>query len=154
MNGDGLDRGSGLSRRDEFLLREYDAVQEKIGHAVRDLARTETIVPVAMAALYAWLVKDGGIVAKQAPWVYFIPVGLALIGLLRQEARYAYLRVTEEYVRSIEKDVYGEDGKPLQGWENFYEKKSIRYHHGLRTVIWIALLTLSFVYACAKLCGL
>jgi hypothetical protein len=143
--------GGGLSRRDEFVLREYDAIQAKIDHAVRDLARTETIVPVAMAALYAWLVKDGGTLARQAPWIYFIPVGLALIGLLRQEARYAYIRVAETYLRKVEVEIYGQGAEPIEGWENFYQNKSVRNHHVLRVIIWIALLAVSFTYACAKL---
>lgn len=145
----------------QFMLHEHNALQEKMRHAISDLYLTETIVPAAIAVIYAWL-YGGELGGREVPyWMWWMPLVMVMFGALRQHLRYRRLWGYETYVRSIERAIYGKPtragrNKPW-GWETYWLKKVSRSGapgkwrvsaHGLmRGLFWGLLIVGTFILA-------
>jgi hypothetical protein len=144
--------------RSEILLAEHAGVLEKIRHASTDLYRTETVVPLAIAAIYAWLYGSSGMVPRQAPdFFWMLPVLLAVFGAWRQWLRYAALNGYAEYHRKIESDLYremetGRGDWACSGFEHYWVKihplwgwgrLRMRSHAWMRSLFWGLLIVLT-----------
>ena len=132
------------------MLREYESLQSKIHRNVEDLHRIETIIPLAIAAIYAWSFKDGVGLSSDAPWIYVIPPLLSVIGLLKQRSRNLYIGLAENYIRRIEDDIYGcgvDRSNGICGWENFYAIDRDKGHRTLRVFFWYALMISTGAFA-------
>lgn len=121
--------------RDDFIRREHEALQEKMSRSAADIWRVETIVPLAIATLYAWLAKDSGHIGPIFGWLLWVPVGLVLFGACRQEIRYRYMDVVEDYLIQLERTVYGTRSS-LVGWENHWKLKGSHGNRHARRVFW------------------
>jgi hypothetical protein len=130
---------TGKTLQQEFMLREHEALQEKMSRSAADLWRIEAIVPLAIAALCAWLAKEGGQVGTILNWLLWIPVGLVGFGFIRQEIRYRYIDVVEDYLIRMEKSVYGKEGD-LRGWENHWKARGSHGNRHTRRLVWAILL--------------
>ncbi len=151
MNADGKTKEE---RRIEFMLMEHACLQDRIRHASQDLYLTETIIPLAIALMYAWFYSDAAAAGRIPKWTLGFPVFLVLYGALRQRLRYRALWGHHEYLRRIEREFYGpvarkEDCRPY-GMETHWAHKAIlpigpeRYritrHAWMRILFWIVLL--------------
>jgi hypothetical protein len=125
----------GRTFKEEFMLQEHEALQGKMSRSAADLWRIETIVPLAIAALYAWFAKEGGHLGHISSWLLWVPVGLVVFGACRQELRYRYINVVEEYLIRLETAVYGETGD-LRGWENHWKVAGSYGNRHARRVVW------------------
>ena len=125
-----------------FLLHEYDALQDRIARSVTDISKIETIIPLAIAAIYAWLWKDGIDAGAAAKWFHLIPPMLTVFGILRQEVRNSYIKKVEQYLRRVERRVYGQTDlhNSVCGWENYYASVLSTAHRLLRRTFWGMLL--------------
>ena len=127
--------------REEIMLAEYEALQLKIERSVGDLFKIETVIPIAIAAFYTWLAKEGSQVGIFHSWLLWLPVMLVVIGLLRQEVRYRYLGNIERYLMKIEEVAYkGWDEDYPEGWERYYRRRGSPWNRHLRRAVWIVLL--------------
>ena len=104
--------------RVEFLKLEYVAIVEKLAAMRGDLARTETIYPFAMFAIYAWLFTH----RAPVPWLWSLgmtlPSAIAVLGLVRVKGRLRLMGLLERYSRKIETEFYA--GSAPGGWEHLY----------------------------------
>lgn len=136
----------GRNLQEDFMLREHEALQDKMSRSAADLWRIDTIVPLAVAAFYAWLAKDGGLVGKTFNWLLWVPAGLVLFGVCKQELRYRYIDVVEDYLRRMEKAVYGERDD-IKGWENDWKSKGSKGNRHIRRAVWALLFLATLVIA-------
>lgn len=123
-------------------------MQARVTRNIQDMYRVETLIPLAIAVLYAWLAKDGATVQAKA-WLYWIAPLLVVFGAFRQEARYAYIKTAELYLRKLEIHVYGAQLEPSdpEGWERFWEGNGVGWHRLLRRMIWSCLFVPTFLIA-------
>jgi hypothetical protein len=141
------DEAKSRDLRRDFILREHEALQEKMSRAAADLSRIETIVPLSVAAFYAWLATEGGEVRHLSNWLLWAPVALVLFGAVRHDVRYRYIDVLEAYLVGMEREVYGEGGNP-PGWENHWKSQGNRSNRYIRYTMWAALLVATLTVAC------
>jgi hypothetical protein len=129
----------------DFAVREHSAMQAKLDSASEDIYRAEVVVPVAIAAVYVWLVSHPEI---GPPWLYLVPPFLAVAGGLRYLARLVYVRTAEEYVRRLERKLRARDYP--QGWEHFYQGK-LKWYWLIRLAFWTLLIGATSYIATAKI---
>lgn len=119
----------------DFALQEHVAMLAKLDRAGEDIYRTETVVPLAVAAYYAWLLSRPHCAAMPW-WPYLVPPILSFLGYARYSARLRYIRQAEKYVRKLEsrlRGVYSE----TRGWEHFYKGK-LKWYWAVRTAFWLS----------------
>jgi hypothetical protein len=139
--------------RREFLLKEYETLQDKMKNAVNGLNRIETAVPIAMAGVFSWTFSFGRS-ETAIHWLLGMPVALALFGYVRTHTLYGYIRRLETYLSRLEAELYPKD--PEMGWERNHGAFSPDPPHPelsglfswftqrqLRLGTWFCLLTLS-----------
>lgn len=133
---------AGRPVRQDFTLSEYAALQAKIDRAVTDLQRVETVVPLAIAAVYVWLWKDSVQAGAAARWLHLLPPVMAMFGLHRQEVRYAYISKVETYLRRVEAATYGQCDlhNSVCGWERYYGSVVHYGHRNARRIFWFVLI--------------
>lgn len=117
-------------RRDDFRLLEYQAVLDKITCARADMARLETVYPLAIVAIYAWVFANPPVIKSLWCIALVIPVGIAFFSVVRIASRRKHIGLLEAYVRDLETEVYGA-GSEL-GWERSYARDN-----PLAWLIWI-----------------
>jgi hypothetical protein len=149
-----------VEKRRAVLLAERAGIEEKIRHASTDLYRAETVIPLAIAVIYAWIYggRSGPRTVPDFFWV--LPVLLAAFGAWRQMLRYKALNGYAEYLRNLESDLYGRtpNGRwACWGFERFWPKihtpigwgrVKMRSHAWMRSLFWtlLILLTLSLAF--------
>lgn len=111
-------------------MKEYEAVLSRITHARSDVARVETIYPFAIAAIYAWVFTNPPPFSQLWSVALWLPVGIAVLGIVRLYSRRRHMTVLEEYLRELESEVYGADSD--LGWERRYDRKN-----PLKGLIWV-----------------
>jgi hypothetical protein len=80
-------------------------------------------------------------------WLLWLPVALVLYGAVRHEVRYRYIDVLEAYLVEMEREVYGDGGKPT-GWENHWKEEGNRRNRHVRHAMWAGLLVATLTVAC------
>lgn len=116
--------------RDEFRLKEFEAIQEKMSHSRNDVSRAEIVYPIAIATIYAWTFTQPPEIAFLWKAAMILPVLIASLGLVRLYARHRAMRLLEGYVREIEKEIYGSEVE--LGWERHYAAAK-----PLKWLIWV-----------------
>jgi len=130
------------NRRDEFRLIEYQAVLEKITCAREDMARLETVYPLAIVAIYAWVFANPPVVKTLWCIALTIPVAIALFSVIRIASRRKHIGLLEAYVRELEVEVYGAESE--LGWERRYDRdKPLTLLIGVRALLAVAILGLT-----------
>ncbi len=135
------------ARRHAALLAEHAGMQEKIRHATLDLYRTETIIPLAIAAIFAWLYGDGQDASRLPRWILAIPVALTILGAARQFMRYKYLGCAHGYLKLLERKLYPAESDGDLGWEAYWEKNDTSRHKWMRILFWSLLGVATLVLA-------
>lgn len=116
--------------RDEFRLKEYEALLDKIAHTRGDVGRAEVVYPLAIATIYAWMFANPPTTLVLWTAAMILPVAIAVLALVRLYSRQQGMNLLEQYIREIEVEIYGEDSK--LGWERGYAKA-----RPLRWLIWV-----------------
>lgn len=135
--------------RRDLLLREYACAQERISYASTDLYRTETLVPLAIAVVYAWLYSGTGVRGEIPDIFWLLPVLLVAFGAWRQFLRYTALEGYAVYLREMEEELYRrpDDASGLcwglsRYWEQVHpplKLVGIRSHALMRIAFWLLL---------------
>jgi len=124
----------------EFMKLEYQAIQQKIAATRDDIIKTETVYPIAITAIYAWLFTTQPTSVLLWRWALWLPVGIAVLGLVRIRARHRAMDLLESYCRRLELEFYGHTGL---GWEHCYHgsqpMKAVR--HTRHVASWVILMT-------------
>ena len=128
-------------------MQEHGAMQAKLVRAGEDVYRTETLIPVGIAAFYAWLLSRDASAAVPT-WLYLVPPILSVLGGLRVVARFKYIQQAEIYVRELEKFLRQDPQAPC-GWETFFANKIIWYWP-VRGFMWTILIVATSFVAYAK----
>lgn len=102
----------------DFMKLEYEAIMRKMSEIRADLSRTETIYPVAMAVMYAWLFTHGTVGGRAWAAALVLPPVIGALGLLRIWARQQTMAALETYCCKLEREFYG--GAEPAGWEHAY----------------------------------
>jgi len=115
----------------DFMKLEYAAVLDKITATRADIVRTETVYPLAIVALYAWMLTH----PAGAPWLWRVamslPSAIAVLGVVRLRGRLKSMRLLEEYCCRIEFEFYQTAD---WGWEHTYALD--RPMHGVGRARW------------------
>jgi hypothetical protein len=162
--------GSPEARRYEFRLLEHRWLQEKERQASEDLYRTETLVPIAIGLIYAWLYGGEDGPRNVPPGLWWVPVLIAGFGAWRQRLRYRTLWGYHFYMRAIEREAYGDPPEPYPpgaeappealrpfGWQGYWVRRVSppeqrrpwrgSSHGNMRKLFWLLLLAGTFAIA-------
>jgi hypothetical protein len=115
------DRKPSQHLRDEFRLKEYEALLDKIAHTRADVGRAETIYPLAIATIYAWVFTNPPAIPVLWTAAMVLPVAIATLGIVRLYSRKQGMNLLEDYVREMEVEIYGADS--ALGWERRYTQR-------------------------------
>ena len=135
---------SEIEKQHETLLADYNIMAEKIRHATIDLYRTETIIPLAIAAFYSWLFGYSNCY-NVSRVMLVIPVILTALGGFRQFLRYKYIDCAEDYLILVESKLY--PGENPLGWVRHYRREFRAPHKLMRAIFWFVLLSLTTLLA-------
>lgn len=113
-------RKSSNQLRDEFRLKEYEALLDKIAHTRGDVGRAETIYPLAIATIYAWMFANPPTTPVLWRAAMVLPVAIAALAIVRLYSRQRGMSLLEQYIREIEAEIYGDDSN--LGWERRYAR--------------------------------
>lgn len=120
-------RQSGVGRDPHpFLMAEYQVMQDRLKFLREDLIRTETLTPLAVAAIYSWAFTQDRLDAVGRLVLFWIPVVLVLIAFLRLISRYASVLNLERYLRLLECELA--KGSKSHGYETWLIHGT--EHHG------------------------
>lgn len=100
-----------------FLMAEYQAMQDRLKFLREDLIRTETLTPLAVAAIYSWAFTQDKLHGVGRLVLFWIPVFLVLIAFLRLVSRYASVFNLERYLRLLECEL--SKGSKSYGYETW-----------------------------------
>jgi hypothetical protein len=132
--------------RDDLRLREYEALQDKIAHTRSDVGRAETIYPLAVISIYAWIFTNPPVIRELWMLAMALPVVIALLGIVRLRSRKRGMDLLESYVRNIEIEIYGADCG--LGWERKYsEKRPLKWLVRVRAILMGALFVVTLILA-------
>jgi hypothetical protein len=110
-----------------FLTMEYQAMQDRLKFLREDLIRTETLTPLALAAIYSWAFSQDELDAVAKMVLFWIPVPLVLIAFLRMMSRYASVKNLERYLQILESELA--PGSRSKGYETWLMSEPILPHH-------------------------
>jgi len=128
-------------------MREYEAVLDKMGHARSDITRAETLYPLAIAAIYAWIFATPPAIAVLWRIALYLPVGIAALGIIRLYSRRKHMALLEAYVLDLESEIYGDDAE--LGWERRYAReKPLAFMIYVRAAYSLAILAGTIWIAC------
>lgn len=143
----GTERKTDNQLRDEFRLKEYEALLDKIAHTRGDVGRAETIYPLATATIYAWTFANPPTIPILWAAAMMLPVAIAVLAIVKLYSRQQGMSLLEQYIREIEAEIYGEDSK--LGWERRYaEARPLRWFIYVRAGLAIAILGATLWMAC------
>ena len=144
---------------EQFHLEEYKALRREIQSRNEQQSATERSVILAIAAIYSFLatiLRDASFYQQIRPvlWlVWWVPVALSGVGLLRWLNDHMMIGRIAEYIRIYESQTsWGIQG--LDGWERHIESRRNRgFIHNDRLitlVLWVLLIFFTAVIAVFK----
>lgn len=105
----------------EFHLKEYESLKKEIFDLVEHSRKLEIYVVGAMAAFYAWFIKEQPVTSALC-----IPIVLALLGGFRAFSTLIRINEIAGYLRAME-GFFALNNVGVQGWESYrqaYKKQS------------------------------
>jgi hypothetical protein len=116
---------------DPWLAREeYIALHEEVRRAMAELARLERTCVLAVAAIFAWLVRGAGDYAGYEGLVWLLPIIVPAYGSLKAWAVHGRLTLLGNYLMKQE----GRETPGEERWQGYFERE----RSGGRTVIMFA----------------
>jgi len=116
---------------DPWLAREeYIALQQEVRGATAELARLERTCVLAVAALFAWLVRGAGDYAGYEGLVWLLPIIVPLYGSLKAWAVHGRLRLLGNYL--VKQEARATPGE--ERWQAYFARE----HSGARTAVMFA----------------
>ena len=94
----------------QFHLEEYRSLKLEVEYRVKSTERIEYLIIVATAAVYVWFTEQA-----IPPLMWWLPVILPMLGLVRQYGLLLRIMQVTEYIRLVEEKFCIEQ---LKGWEN------------------------------------
>jgi hypothetical protein len=108
-------------------MAEYGAMQDRLKFLREDLIRTETLLPLTLAAIYSWAFTQDNLDPVGRIVLFWIPVPLVLIAFLRLISRYASVKNLESYLQLLECELAMGSCSP--GYETWLISRPIYSHH-------------------------
>jgi hypothetical protein len=140
---------SSLTLRDELRLKEYDGLLEKMAHTRNDVTRAEYTYPIAIGAIYAWIFSNPPPLAFLWQATLFIPIGIAILAIVRLYSRRKGMDLLETYIREAESEIYGSHSE--LGWERRYgRERPLKFLIWFRAGLVTVLLVVTIGMACAS----
>jgi hypothetical protein len=122
-----------LSPREQFYMKEYDALRKEVDAMFADARALERYGLVAVAGVWGWLVQQSSHPeVKRAWWAWWVPVVVAALCLIRSCFIGRHFRLLSLYIKSLEYTFLG-DQTP-KGWETSSPGKD-RFGH-TATLFW------------------
>ncbi|HEV2146004.1 MAG TPA: hypothetical protein VGR37_01160 [Longimicrobiaceae bacterium] len=126
-----------------FTLEEYRSLRTELLAKLEAARATQVYAVGAAAAYYAWLngLQDA---PPRLSALWFVPVGIAVLGLLRNLDLRNQVKVIGEYLAVIEEQVA--DSRPEQlGWEHHLNRNRARYVSLSTRAFWVVFIILTGV---------
>jgi hypothetical protein len=92
---------------------QYRSLRDEALKLVDETRKLEIYAVTAVAVLYAWLVKDGTVLPRNA---FYIAPALVVLAAIRQYALYKRIEQIAQYLCMIEEEFFTAP-KSLPGWE-------------------------------------
>jgi hypothetical protein len=125
----------GDRRREEFRLREYEAVRREMATYLEEVWRIEKFALGGAAALIAWLAMH----PVSQPLAWWLPFGFLLVCALRfLSAMYHLLGRSARYLRGIEAEYLPGEG----GYETWFRKRRCNQTVA-HAAVWVGVLLLA-----------
>jgi len=126
-----------------FLITEYEAMQARLKFLREDLIRSETIAPLACAAIYSWSLTNEALTHAGLTVILILPVLISVVVFLRQVSRYNSVKQLERYIKEeLEPRLHPATG-PV-GYENYIRSGGrplgFPYLYVSRYILWISML--------------
>jgi len=125
-----------------FQKDEYAALRKEVESCMAELATLEKVVVGGVAAIFAWVAKDGIHAGHLAAVAWLVPTVVALYGGLKAKAIESHLAVLGGYLRKIEIAQLPPDSK-VEGWQAYFEKNSPGKRTQVTREAWVGLLVLT-----------
>jgi hypothetical protein len=114
---------------------QYKELRNTFKKITEDIRKLEIYAVTAVAALYAWLLKEGG---QHLPWfAYYIAFPVVFLAWLKALNQIKRIKTVDEYLVKIE-GVFFKDQESLPGWQHFARNASI-YLLAADKFFWICL---------------
>ena len=125
-----------------FNKDEYATLRKEVENCMTELGTLEKTVVGGVAAIFAWVAKDGGDHNQIAALAWLVPSVIALYGGLKAKATEAHLKVLGDYLRKIEVAQLSTDSK-VEGWQEYFEKNSPGKRTQLAKEAWLGFIGLT-----------
>ncbi|MEP6466904.1 MAG: hypothetical protein ABJB05_11400 [Parafilimonas sp.] len=103
--------------KEEFLMKEYDAVRTEMNDTVKETRMVERNSLIATTVIWSWLATTDHVAYKQLKW---LPVILVLFSAYRAFGLASHIDKIRNYLRKFEHSVLLEDD---WGFEQYYKSK-------------------------------
>jgi hypothetical protein len=125
-----------------FQKDEYATLRKEVESCMTELASLEKVVVGGVAAIFAWVAKDGAHSGYLAAVAWLVPTVVAPYGGLKEKAIESHLKILSGYLRKIEIAQLPPDSK-VEGWEDYFEKNSLGKRTQVSKEAWGGLLVLT-----------
>ena len=125
-----------------FNKDEYATLRKEVENCMTELGTLEKTVVGGVAAIFAWVAKDGGGHNEIAALAWLVPTVIALYGGLKAKAIASHLEVLGGYLREIEVAQLPNDSKVI-GWQAYFAKNSPGKRTRLAKEAWIGFIGLT-----------
>jgi hypothetical protein len=127
-----------------FQKDEYATLRKEVESCMTELATLEKVVVGGVAAIFAWVAKDGAHAGHLAAVAWLVPTVVALYGGLKAKAIESHLNVLGGYLRKIEIAQLPPDAK-MEGWQDYFDKNSLGKRTQVTREAWLGLLVLTAI---------
>lgn len=127
-----------------FQKEEYSTLRKEVENCMAELGTLEKAVVGGVAAIFAWVAKDGSSTGQLAFLTWIAPSVIAIYGGLKARAIASHLDLLGSYLRIIEKAQLPLDSK-IQGWESYLEKNGVGKRSKVARGAWFAFILLTLL---------
>jgi hypothetical protein len=130
------ERGGRYRPRDDFRLKEYEALRKEIEYRTASQERVERNVVVGVLVTYAWLMTHDHlptILGKLYPVFWFLPPLIVALGGSRFWDDHVVIRNIGAYLGEREREL-----RPTIGWQNsgYHDTQAETVFWGIRVNAW------------------